>query len=268
MKPEEVRRSLARIGIRPSKRLGQHFLIDERVAERHVRLAAPASSETVLEIGPGLGVLTRRLVERARRVVAIERDRLLAAQLHGVAPNLEVVEGDALRVPWPPFDLMVANLPYQISSPVTFALLERDFDRAVLMYQREFAERLAAEPGTPEYSRLTVSAFVKSACEIVEVVPRSCFYPQPRVDSALVSLRPRPPPFPIESPSTFRATVDAIFAHRRKTIGAALRLESARFGATPPEWESRIRRAPFRDRRPGDLTPSEIAELAAALAKG
>ena len=268
MKPEDVRAALRRLGRRPSKRLGQHFLIDERVADRHVRLAAPARSETVLEIGPGLGVLTRRLADRAGRVVAVEKDRRLAVALRGIAPNVEVIEGDALRVRWPRFDLVVANLPFQISSPLTFALLDAKFDRAFLMYQREFAARLTAKPGSPEYSRLTVNAFARCACEIVETVPRSAFYPVPEVDSAIVSLRPRPPPFRIGDPAAFRATVDAIFVHRRKTIGAALRLECERFGVSAAEWTARIARAPFLERRGEELTPAEIAELAATLAKG
>lgn len=256
------------MGLRPSKRLGQHFLVDERVAERHVRVADPKPTETVLEIGPGLGILTRRLAGSAGRVVAIERDRRLAASLGQLAPNVEVIQGDALRIPWPRFDLMVANLPFQISSPLTFALFNVEFDRAVLMYQREFAERLTAKAGSPAYSRLSVHAFVRCASEIVEVVPRSAFYPKPGVDSAIVALRPRPPPFRVEDPATFRATVDAIFAHRRKTIGRALRLEHGRFGVSAEDWTARVDRAPFSDRRAGELAPGEIAELAAALAKG
>lgn len=268
MKPEDVRAALRRLGIRPQKRLGQHFLLDERVAERHVALAAPKADETALEIGPGLGVLTRRLAARAGRVVAIEKDRRLAAGLRGLASNVEVREGDALRVPWPDFHVMAANLPYRISSPLTFALLSKDFDRAALMYQREFADRLTARPGTAGYSRITVNAFVKCACELAEVVPRSAFYPQPEVESAIVVLRPRPPPFRLEDPEMFRATVDAIFAHRRKTIGAALRAQGARFGSTGATWAARVGGAPYLERRAGELTPEEIESLARALAKG
>jgi len=268
VRPGEVRAVLRREGVRPSRRLGQHFLIDPRVADRHVQFANPARSEVALEVGAGLGALTRPLAERAGRVVAIEKDRRLAAALRGIAPNVDVVQGDALRVPWPKFDLMVANLPFQISSRLTFALLDAQFDRAFLMYQREFAERLTAEPGTSAYSRLTVHAFVRCACDIVEIVPRSAFYPQPGVDSAIVALRPRPPPFRIEDPATFRKTVDAIFAHRRKTIGRALRLERVRFGVSAEKWTARVDRAPFPSRRAEELTPEEIADLAAALAKG
>ena len=248
--------------------MGQHFLIDERVADRHVSFAAPQKAETVLEVGPGLGVLTRRLAARAGHVAAIEKDRRLAAGLRDLAPNVEVIEGDVLRVPWPRFDLMVANLPFQVSSPLTFALLGKDFDRAFLMYQREFAERLTAKPGTPHYSRLSVNAYVDCACAIAEVVPRSAFHPRPNVESAIVSLRPRPAPFPIDDPDVFRATVDAIFAHRRKTIASALRLERLRFGVGIAEWAPRVARAPFLERRGEVLTPAEIAQLASALAKG
>jgi len=268
VKSAEVRATLRRAGVRPSRHLGQHFLIDSRVADRHVEFASPGRSEVALEIGPGLGVLTRPLAKRAGRVVAIEKDRRLAAALRGLAPNVDVVHGDALRVPWPRFDVMVANLPFQISSPLTFALFDAPFDRAFLMYQREFADRLTATPGTRAYSRLTVHAIGRCDCEIVEAVPRAAFYPEPEVDAAIVALRPRPPPFRIEHPAVFRTTVDAIFAHRRKTIGRALRLERRRFGVAPEDWESRVDRAPFLTRRAGELTPEEIAELSAALAKG
>src|SRR3989441_11735709 len=108
---------LDRLGIRPRNRLGQHFLVDSRVALRHVGHAAIGSSDTVLEIGPGVGILTRLLEERARHVVAIEADRRFAAYVRGSLPDVEVVEGGAPAIEWPPFDGMASNLPYQISSP-------------------------------------------------------------------------------------------------------------------------------------------------------
>ncbi|MHB8606144.1 MAG: rRNA adenine N-6-methyltransferase family protein, partial [Thermoplasmatota archaeon] len=133
---------------RARPRLGQHFLRDTRVADRAVAFADVRASDVVLEIGPGKGVLTRPLAAVAARVVAIELDKTLAASLRAELPaNVELIEGDAVKVEWPRFDLCVSNLPYQVSSPVLFKLLETPGWRAaVLMVQREFAERLVAKP--------------------------------------------------------------------------------------------------------------------------
>jgi 16S rRNA (adenine1518-N6/adenine1519-N6)-dimethyltransferase len=257
----EVATELSRLGIRASRGLGQHFLIDERVARRQVERAAIREDESVLEVGPGLGVLTRLLATRARRVIAIEKDRRLAEGLTGI-DHVEVVRGDALRVPWPEFDVMVSNLPYQISSPVTFRLLDVPFDRAVLMFQREFAERLVAEPGTKAYSRLTVNAAHRAGCEILERVPRSAFHPQPRVDSAVVRLVRRPPGYEVLDDETFHAVVDASFLHRRKTIRNALDLEWRRFADARAPWRESIESLPFLEARAEALSPEEFATLA------
>lgn len=222
-------------------------------------------SDTVLEIGPGLGVLTRPLAERAKRVVAIESDRRLAAFLQRELPTVEVIPGDALKVEWPAFDAMVSNLPYQISSPLTFRLLERAFDRAVLMYQWEFARRIIAKPGTPDYSRLTVGVYRRASAEIVERVPRNAFHPQPRVDSALVSIEPRPPPFPLADPDHFDAVVDALFAHRRKTVENGLRLGWRTLAGSPEALEALLPTVPHRTRRVEELSPQEIARIADSI---
>ena len=166
MAMEDPRDVLRELGIRPSKSRGQHFLVDARVAHRALGYADLHASDVVLEIGPGLGVLTRELVPRVKRVVAIESDRRLAEYLRRAIPDAEIIHGDALKVDWPDFDVMVSNLPYQISSPLTFRLLSTPFDRAVLMYQWEFAKRMVAAPGTADYSRLSVGVYVRAACRM------------------------------------------------------------------------------------------------------
>lgn len=262
---EEPRAVLARLGVRPSRSRGQHFLTDARVAERAIRHADVGASDVVLEIGPGLGVLTRRLVERARHVVAIESDRRFAAYLQKAVPRAEIVHGDGLKVPWPAFDVMVSNLPYQISSPLTFRLLETPFDRAVLMYQWEFARRMVAAPGTPDYSRLSVGVYVRAACTVLERVPRNAFHPQPKVSSALVRLEPRPCPFPLDDPAAFDAVVAALFEHRRKTVANGLRLAWRAFTATPEALEARMDGLPFGERRVEELRPEEIEAVTRAV---
>lgn len=265
MGSDELRRALAGLGVRPRKGMGQHFLVDRRVAERQVSRARIRPGDVVLEIGPGLGVLTKALAVRAKRVVSIEADRRFVAHLREAVPDAEVIHADALAIDWPSFDVMVSNLPYQISSPLTFKLLDRPFDRAVLMYQWEFAKRMVARPGTPDYSRLTVGVYRRATCEILERVPRNAFYPQPRVDSAIVRLEPRPAPFPLEDAGLFDALVNALFEHRRKTIENGLRLSWPAFAASPAELESILPRLPYLRRRVEELRPEEIAQIANAI---
>ncbi|MEK6851516.1 MAG: 16S rRNA (adenine(1518)-N(6)/adenine(1519)-N(6))-dimethyltransferase RsmA [Candidatus Thermoplasmatota archaeon] len=265
MQPADIRARLRDLGVRATKGLGQHFLVDERVAHRQVEYAGIAAADVVLEIGPGLGVLTRPLLAKAAKVVAVEKDRRLARALAILDGALEVIEGDAVKVPLPRFDKVVSNLPYQISSPITFRLLGHGFARAVLMYQREFAERLVARCGDKAYSRLSVKANVRARAEIVERVSRSAFWPQPEVDSAIVILEPRPASFSVRDWNTFDAVVDATFEHRRKAIENSLRLSWGRFAATEGAFEDRIAAAPHLRRRPEELTPEQFGELADAL---
>ncbi len=267
---EGPQRVLRDLGVRASKSRGQHFLVDERVAQRAVGYAQLRPSDVVLEVGPGLGVLTRLLVERARRVVAIESDRRLTEYLRRSLPEADVIHGDALQVEWPAFDAMVSNLPYQISSPLTFRLLAARFDRAVLMYQWEFAKRMVASPGTPDYSRLSVGVYVRAACAILERVPRNAFHPQPKVNSAIVRLDPRPSPFPIADPARFDAVVAALFEHRRKTVENGLRLGWASLAESQAALEAALPRLPFGKRRVEELRPEEIEQVAVAIlrAKG
>jgi 16S rRNA (adenine1518-N6/adenine1519-N6)-dimethyltransferase len=188
-------------------------------------------------------------------------DRRLAAYLREAVPDAEIVSGDALTEDWPAFDVMVSNLPYQISSPVTFKLLAHPFDRAVLMYQWEFARRMVAKPATRDYSRLTVGVFRRAACEVLERIPRNAFHPQPRVDSAIVRLAPRPSPFPIDDPELYDRLVAALFEHRRKTIENGLRLVWPALEGTYGPLEPLLEGLPFRGRRVGELGPEEIAAL-------
>lgn len=238
--------------------------MDTRVAHRALGYADLHNSDTVLEIGPGLGVLTRELVGRVKRVIAIESDHRLAEHLRRTLPEAEVVHGDALKVEWPEFDVMVSNLPYQISSPVTFRLLATPFDRAVLMYQWEFAKRMVASPASEGYSRLSVGVYVRATCTILERVPRNAFRPQPKVNSALVRLEPRASPFPIADPDRFDAVVAALFEHRRKTVENGLRLAWSSFAESPEALETALATLPFRGRRVEELRPEDIEQVARA----
>jgi len=254
-----ITEQLARLGVSPSKGLGQNFLIDERVAERQVEFAGITKDDVVLEIGPGLGVLTRRLAERAKKVVAIEMDRKLAENLRPTLPaNVELIVGDALEVPFPEFDRMVSNLPYSISSPIIFKLLDHRFEKAVVMLQKEFADRMVAAPDTDDYSRLTVNVYYRAECRLLEKVPRSRFWPAPKVDSAVVELVPRAPPFHVEDEKLFFRLVEMLFQQRRKKIGTVLKMKNL----MAAEERSKV---PFVDLRIEALSPEQIGELCNAV---
>jgi len=217
--------TLRRYDIRPSKRAGQHHVVDPIVLEKMVDHTHLSREDVVLEIGAGIGNLTRLLAQRAGKVISIERDRrfinILCEQLMGLS-NVQIIYGDALRIELPKFNKVVANLPYGISSDITFRLLEHKFELAVLMYQQEFAERMVAKPGSDDYSRLTVNTYYRAHVELLGKVPPEAFVPPPKVTSAIVRLRPRKPPFKVVDERMFFDVVRALFQHRRQKVRNAL----------------------------------------------
>lgn len=267
MSVSEVKNLMRELGLRPNRRLGQHYLIDKAVANRQVQYANINRSDIVLEIGPGLGILTRILSERAKRVIAIEMDPSTVDYLRNEVENAEIVQGDVLKVELPAFDKIVSNLPYNISSPITFRLLEEGFKEGILMYQKEFAQRLAANKGSSDYSRLTVSAYYRANCEILESVHRSAFYPEPKVDSAIVRMIPRPPPFQIADEAHFLRLVKALFNHRRKQIGNSLMLEWRHLADGEETMRWIVDRLAYSDKRVEELSPEELGELSNRILK-
>jgi 16S rRNA (adenine1518-N6/adenine1519-N6)-dimethyltransferase len=252
-------RLMAETGIVPKKSKGQNFLTDERVADRHIAYADIEDGDRVLEVGPGLGILTSRLVEASDDVTCIELDEILADYIERTyGDRLRLIRGDAVKVPFPEFDRFVSNLPYSVSTPIIFKLLEHDFKKAVVMVQKEFAERMVADVNSPEYSRLTVNLFYRAECRILETVPASRFNPRPKVDSALVEIVPRPAPFDVLDEDTFFAVTEAAFNHRRKKIGTSLKAA----GLIPKGEQLDI---PHLDDRIESLRPVEIAAVADAV---
>ncbi len=247
-------RLIADTGIIPKKSKGQNFLTDERVAERHIGYAGIRPEDRVLEVGPGLGILTSRLIEASGDVTCIELDDILANFIQeNYSDRLKLIHGDAVKVPFPEFDVFVSNLPYSVSTPIIFKLLEYDFRTAVVMVQKEFADRMVADVGSPDYSRLTVNLFFRADCEIMETVPASRFNPRPKVDSAIVRITPRKAPFDVLDEKTFFKVTEVAFNHRRKKIGTSLR--SSRLVDSTEG-------IPYVDMRIEQLRPSEIGELA------
>ncbi len=171
-------------------KLGQHFMIDKQVLGRVVDSAQLDSSERVLEIGPGEGALTELLLKRCS-VTAIEKDPAFAGLLTRRFPELKLINADAIKVAWPPFDKCVSNLPYLISKKFLLKLLRHDFKLAVIVLQREFAEKLAAKTGDRAYGVVSVCAQACCDVELLDKIPRNAFRPQPRVESQIVRLSKR-----------------------------------------------------------------------------
>ena len=236
--------------------------MDESLADREVAYLGIEPEDVVLEVGPGLGILTERVLALASRVVCVELDPGVASFIQQrFEGKVNLIQGDALRVGLPVFAKFISNIPYNISSPLIFRILEEDFRRAVIMVQKEFADRMVAEPGSDDYSRLTVSTYYRARCEILEQVPRSKFWPQPEVDSTVVLLEPWPPPFTVANERFFLHLVNLLFQHRRKKIGTILRMT----GQAPKEIVPSL---PFVEERVEDLSPESIGELADAICRG
>lgn len=266
MRAEEVRAVLESMGKRANRRLGQHFLLDESVIARQVALANLREDDTVLEIGPGIGHLTEAILRTGAKVVAVEQDPAFCRFLERrFGPRVRLVHADAVRAFLPEFDKVVSNLPYQISSPITFKLLGTGFKVAVLMLQREFADRMVARPGSGDYRRLAVGVYYRAECEIAFSVPRSSFWPQPKVDSCVVVLRPRKPPFEVRDEDLFARVTQAVFSHRRKKISNSLASDPAVAAEMAPGVRERLSSLPFASRRPEELTPEELGELSDAF---
>ncbi|ALV62250.1 SSU rRNA (adenine(1518)-N(6)/adenine(1519)-N(6))-dimethyltransferase [Thermococcus sp. 2319x1] len=254
---------ISKYHLKPNSDLGQNFLIVEDVIEREVERAEINESETVLEIGPGLGVLTDELAKRAKKVYAIEKDSRIIEILEKEYgwDNVELILGDALKIDFPYFDKIVSNLPYQISSPITFKLLKYDFKKAVLIYQLEFAQRMVAKPGDKNYSRLSVMVQAKADVELVEKIGRGAFYPKPKVDSAVIVMTPKPKD---ERITLNENLVKALFQHRRKLASKALKDSYHMLGLTKGEFKKLkpiIEHIPHSQKRVFQLSIEEIKDI-------
>jgi 16S rRNA (adenine1518-N6/adenine1519-N6)-dimethyltransferase len=256
--------------IKLDKRKGQHILKDKHVIKRQIEYAELSGNEVVLEIGAGLGALTFELANKAKKVIAVEKDRKLFSYLEERIPeNVELINDDVMEIKLPKFDVVVANLPYQISSPVSFKLLESQFDRGILMYQKEFAERMVASAGDSGYSRLSVNIYYRADCKILEYVPKEAFNPVPEVDSAVVRLIPRDPPFSVKNEKIFFEVIEALFGQRRKKIKNSL--EGLVKRRIKPQNKGQIRdfleNLPSAEDRVDSLNPKEIGVLSDEVVK-
>lgn len=281
--PRVVAALLRRYGLSPSRYRGQSFLVSRPHLEIVVRGAELTAGDAVLEVGAGLGVLTRALAEvvgPGGKVLALEVDtglyRVLSAETAADLPQVEVLHADALEADLPALIRerlgggpvpVAANIPYSITSPLLVRLLSlgpRLVSRLVLMVQREVARRLTAAPGTPEYGSLTLFTHLHADCRLLGEVPREAFHPAPRVDSAVVRLDLLPGPrFPGLDPERYLAVVHAAFQMRRKTLPNAL--AGPALGWPRSEALAALASAGIDPGRRGEtLSPEEFARLAAA----
>ncbi len=279
--PKKVREILSRYHFKTRKSLGQNFLVDNNIISKIVSAAEITDQDLVVEIGPGLGVLTSALAQRAQKVVALELDNKLIPILEETLAshkNIEVVPADAMEVN---FDQLVhektrgsfgggakgykvvANLPYYITTPLIMHMLTNNFNinSMVLMMQREVARRLAAAPGNKDYGSLTVAVQYYTEASLAFGVPRTVFYPQPEVDSAVVKLTKRKSPaVEVVDQELFFKVVRAAFGKRRKTILNAL--SSSNIGATKEQVDLLLGQSGIDPKRRGEtLTLEEFALL-------
>jgi 16S rRNA (adenine1518-N6/adenine1519-N6)-dimethyltransferase len=274
--PADVRRLADGLGVRPTKQLGQNFVIDPNTIRRIVAAAKLTPEDVVVEVGPGLGSLTLGLLDAAGRVVAVELDPVLAEALPRTiaeraperAADFELVHANALRVtelPGPAPTALVANLPYNVAVPVLLTMLERfpSLRSVLIMVQAEVADRLAAEPGGRVYGVPSVKARWYAEVRRAGSIGRNVFWPAPHVESGLVALERRDPPRADVSRKEVFAVVDAAFAQRRKTLRAAL----GGWAGSPARAEQLLRRAGVDPGARGEsLGVAEYAAIAAARA--
>jgi 16S rRNA (adenine1518-N6/adenine1519-N6)-dimethyltransferase len=256
------------VSVRPKKALGQHFLIDENLLGVIGRLAALDRGDVVLEIGPGLGVLTRFLAARVRMVHAVELDPRLEAPLRDSlsgAKNVRLTFGDALQLDLaaldPPPTKLVANLPYNVATPLVLESLERigTLERWCVMVQREVADRFFAAPRTKAYGAVSVLLQLQARKVGFRSVPATAFRPRPRVDSALVAFVRIPGP----DLTRIRPVVEAAFAHRRKTLANSLAL--AHFATRADAARALARIGKSENVRAEELEPTDFVALAPEL---
>jgi len=236
--------------------LGQNFLIDSNISKKIVNLAEISSDEKILEIGPGRGALTEFLVTKGD-LIAIEKDKWLSVVLKQKFKDVaEIIEGDILTWEVPSIDVIVANLPYSISSPILFRLFDYEWNRAILMFQEEFANRLVAKPGSKIYGRLSVMANHFVDTKKLFKVSKTAFQPQPKIHSQVVKLVRRDPEYQLNDFNTFEKVVRSIFTHRRKKIRNCIKLSF-------PNLD--VQKLEYMDLRAETLTPSEIADLSNSI---
>jgi 16S rRNA (adenine1518-N6/adenine1519-N6)-dimethyltransferase len=272
MSLEETKGLLRTHRITPNKLLGQNFMVEPSFYDKMCRYAALKASDVVLDAGAGFGFLTRYLSSKCRGVVAVEKDQQVAAVLHEQVSglnNVKVIEGDVLNAQLPTFNKVISIPPYYLSSNLTMWLLERKLDCAVLIVQKEFANRLVAAVRSEDYGWLTILTFQHAQVQLHDAVHKEVFYPQPEVDSLIISLKPwSQPPFQVKDEEFFKQMVKWLFTQRNKKLSKALKpfLRST-LKLNKEMVKEAVAPLPNLEHRPRELSPQDFGELADAITR-
>jgi 16S rRNA (adenine1518-N6/adenine1519-N6)-dimethyltransferase len=255
----------------PKSSLGQNFMIESRFFQKMVDHALLNCDDTVLDIGAGLGFLTRFLGEKCKEVLAVEVDARLAdilrEQLRG-ASNVKIIEGNVLKVGVPSFNKIVSIPPYQISSRLLVWLFKRGFDCGVLVFQKEFADRLVASVGSEDYGWLTVFTYFHAQVDLLDEIPKSVFYPQPKIDSIIIRLKPkRSLSLELRNEVSFQRFLQVLFTRRNRTVRNAVLAYLKEASRAKKDAIQIADSIPLGDRRVRKLTPEDIGALANVITK-
>jgi 16S rRNA (adenine1518-N6/adenine1519-N6)-dimethyltransferase len=270
MSLEETKQLLRTHRISPNKLLGQNFMVEPLLYPKLCIYAALSKEDMVLDAGAGFGLLTCFLADKCKAVVAVEKDpqvaTVLREQVKGL-DNVTVIEGDVLKVSLPAFNKVIAAPPYYFSSHLLTWLLERNVDCAVLILQKEFADRLAAPVGSEEYGWLTVVTSQIMEVKLLDAVPKEMFYPPPEVDSVVVSLKPWSTKlFELKNPALFMRMTKWLFTQRNKKLAKALSpFIRENFKLSKSDAEKLAHSFPPHERRVRELPPTDFGALANAL---
>jgi 16S rRNA (adenine1518-N6/adenine1519-N6)-dimethyltransferase len=270
MSLEETKQLLWTHRITPNKLLGQNFMVEPQLYPKMCHYAELCDSDVVLDAGAGFGFLTRFLANKCKAVVAVEKDPQVAAVLReqiGSLNNVTVVEGDVLKAKLPEFNKVIAIPPYYLSSNLVIWLLKSTIDCAVLIVQKEFAERLVADVSSEEYSWLTVVAQQRAKVELLDAVSKDMFYPAPEVDSIFISLKPcNAKSFEVKDEAFFVQITKWLFTERNKKLAKAITpFLRTNLKLNKQDAEKLALNLPFHERRVRELSPKDFGAIANAL---
>lgn len=262
---KELKTLFREYNIYPKKKLSQSFLINPVLIDWQLEFGDLTSEDEVLEIGAGIGILTLRLAQNAKKVVAVEIDKkmveILKKRLDNY-DNIEIIQSDILELDDSIFKdkKVISNPPYKISSPLLFKLFTTKYKIAVLTLQKEFAERLVAKPNSKEYGKISVNSYLHANIEFLKVVPNTFFYPIPKVDSALVKIRPKNLKWQIKNEEFYRELVNTLFSQKNKVLEKVLK-NSLKKRIDMEKIHEIISNIPYNQKRIRELTPETIVEL-------
>ncbi|MFW6040262.1 MAG: 16S rRNA (adenine(1518)-N(6)/adenine(1519)-N(6))-dimethyltransferase RsmA [Thermoplasmatota archaeon] len=249
---DSIKNILNRLEITPNRSLSQNFSKNSQIAKNIIFEANIKPDETVLEIGPGLGILTDEIIKKTENLIIVEKDSRLIEYLKGryKDKDVRIIEGDILEIKMPNFDKVVSNLPFNISKPITMNILKRDFKSSILTFQKEYISKIKARKGDVNYSLLSVVVSTFAEVELLFDIPKHEFFPPPKVNATVVKMIPKEPEFEIIDEEKYLVTVTELFNYRRKMIKNALKIA---FGIE--------KEVPLGNKRVGNLTPKEISRL-------